>query len=106
MPPPLTTIAREWGRIGCVGFGGPPAHIALLRELCVQRRGWISAHDFRRAMRGLCALDMSHHAQREHLDLMFDHEHVDPQPQQPVQLRRRQIGSAHPVHRAVHVPEP
>jgi chromate transporter len=43
---PLLTIAREWGRIGCVGFGGPPAHIALLRTLCVERRGWISAAEF------------------------------------------------------------
>jgi chromate transporter len=43
---PLLTIAREWGRIGCVGFGGPPAHIALLRMLCVERRGWISAAEF------------------------------------------------------------
>ncbi|SEL50873.1 chromate efflux transporter [Streptacidiphilus jiangxiensis] len=42
----LTTIGREWGRIGCVGFGGPPAHIALLRQLCVERRGWISAGEF------------------------------------------------------------
>jgi chromate transporter len=49
-PPPLTTIAREWGRIGCVGFGGPPAHIALLRELCVDRRGWIAAGDFEDAI--------------------------------------------------------
>jgi chromate transporter len=48
--PPLTTIAREWGRIGCVGFGGPPAHIALLRELCVERRGWIAAADFEDAI--------------------------------------------------------
>jgi chromate transporter len=48
--PPLTTIAREWGRIGCVGFGGPPAHIALLRELCVDRRGWIAAGDFEDAI--------------------------------------------------------
>ena len=36
--PGLLTIAREWGWIGCVGFGGPPAHIALLRQLCVERR--------------------------------------------------------------------
>ena len=43
---PLRTIAREWGRIGCIGFGGPPAHIALLRALCVDRRGWISAAEF------------------------------------------------------------
>ena len=50
MSPPLTTIAREWGRIGCVGFGGPPAHIALLRELCVERRGWIDAADFEDAI--------------------------------------------------------
>ena len=50
MSPPLTTIAREWGRIGCVGFGGPPAHIALLRELCVDRRGWIAARDFEDAI--------------------------------------------------------
>jgi chromate transporter len=47
---PLTTIAREWGRIGCVGFGGPPAHIALLRELCVERRRWIAAADFEDAI--------------------------------------------------------
>jgi chromate transporter len=42
----LLTIAREWGRIGCIGFGGPPAHIALLRALCVDRRGWIPAREF------------------------------------------------------------
>jgi chromate transporter len=42
----LGTIAREWGRIGCVGFGGPPTHIALLRRLCVERRGWIAASEF------------------------------------------------------------
>jgi chromate transporter len=48
--PSLATVAREWGRIGCVGFGGPPAHIALLRELCVERRGWIAARDFEDAI--------------------------------------------------------
>ena len=42
----LVTIAREWGRIGCIGFGGPPAHIALLRALCVDRRQWLSAAEF------------------------------------------------------------
>lgn len=42
----LATIAREWGRIGCIGFGGPPTHIALLRQLCVERRGWITASEF------------------------------------------------------------
>src|SRR3954452_7980641 len=36
------TVLREWGRLGCIGFGGPPTHIALLRGLCVKRRGWLS----------------------------------------------------------------
>jgi chromate transporter len=45
-PPGLGVIAREWGRIGCVGFGGPPAHIALLRELCTRRYSWLSATEF------------------------------------------------------------
>src|SRR5215813_1927390 len=42
----LQVIAREWGRIGITGFGGPPAHIALLRKLCVQRNRWLSATEF------------------------------------------------------------
>ncbi len=44
------TILREWGRIGCVGFGGPPAHIALLRKLCVDRRRWLEANEFEDAI--------------------------------------------------------
>src|SRR5262245_52154670 len=47
---PLHTIAREWGRIGCIGFGGPPSHILLLRRLCVDERGWQSDHDFEDAI--------------------------------------------------------
>jgi chromate transporter len=43
---PLRVIAREWGRIGITGFGGPPAHIALLRRLCVQRNSWLSEAEF------------------------------------------------------------
>jgi chromate transporter len=46
----LLTIAVQWGRIGTIGFGGPPAHIALLRDLCVERRQWFSAHDFEDAI--------------------------------------------------------
>ena len=48
--PGLLVVAREWGRIGCIGFGGPPAHIALLRRLCVEERGWIEAHEFEDAI--------------------------------------------------------
>jgi len=44
--PGLSTVAREWGRIGVIGFGGPPAHIRLLRSLCVERNDWLSAQDF------------------------------------------------------------
>jgi chromate transporter len=46
----LRTILREWGRIGCIGFGGPPTHIALLRELCVRRRHWLEDEDFEDAL--------------------------------------------------------
>ena len=46
----LRTIAREWGRIGCIGFGGPPAHIALFRDLCVTRREWLTDDQFERAI--------------------------------------------------------
>ena len=46
----LALIVREWARIGCIGFGGPPTHIKLLRELCVQRRGWLDAREFEDAI--------------------------------------------------------
>ena len=46
----LATIVREWGRIGCIGFGGPPTHIKLLRELCVERRQWLDAQEFEDAI--------------------------------------------------------
>jgi len=46
---PLARIAREWTRIGFTGFGGPPAHIALLRQLVVEREGWMDARAFQDA---------------------------------------------------------
>jgi chromate transporter len=46
----LRTVLREWGRIGCIGFGGPPAHIALLRKLCVDRWGWLDPQEFEDAI--------------------------------------------------------
>ncbi len=42
----LATVARDWTRIGITGFGGPPAHIALLRELMVRRRHWMDSRAF------------------------------------------------------------
>ena len=49
-PPGLLTILREWGRIGCIGFGGPPTHIRLLRDLCVERHGWLDSREFEDAL--------------------------------------------------------
>jgi chromate transporter len=46
----LAELARQWGRIGCIGFGGPPAHIALFHELCVERRAWLTDEQFERAI--------------------------------------------------------
>jgi chromate transporter len=48
--PGLVAVLRDWGRIGCIGFGGPPTHIALLRELCVERRRWLDAREFEDAV--------------------------------------------------------
>ena len=47
---PLTTIAREWTRIGVTGFGGPPAHIELLRRLVVEREHWMEPREFEDAI--------------------------------------------------------
>jgi chromate transporter len=46
----LGTVVRQWGRIGCIGFGGPPTHIRLLRDLCVRRRDWLSEVEFEDAI--------------------------------------------------------
>jgi chromate transporter len=46
----LLRIAREWGRIGVLGVGGPPAHIALLRQLVVARHSWMTAEEFEHAI--------------------------------------------------------
>jgi len=43
---PLRTIAREWTRLGIVGFGGPPTHISLLRKMCVDKYHWLDAQEF------------------------------------------------------------
>jgi chromate transporter len=43
---PLSVIAKEWLRIGLIGFGGPPAHITLLRDLVVRRKQWMDARAF------------------------------------------------------------
>jgi chromate transporter len=47
---PLAIIGKEWLRLGCIGFGGPPTHIALLRRLCVEERQWIEPKEFEDAI--------------------------------------------------------
>jgi chromate transporter len=46
----LRTVAREFVRIGLTGFGGPPAHIALLRRLVVREREWLAPSEFEDAI--------------------------------------------------------
>jgi chromate transporter len=46
----IATIAREWTRIGSIGFGGPPSHIKLLRTLCVDDREWLTSTEFEDAV--------------------------------------------------------
>src|SRR5437764_6933879 len=46
----LAVVAREWTRIGVIGFGGPPAHILLLRQLVVERRCWMDPRAFEDAI--------------------------------------------------------
>ncbi|MEX2237906.1 MAG: chromate efflux transporter [Dehalococcoidia bacterium] len=36
--------------LGVIGFGGPQAHIALMQERAVRRRGWLSDEEFRSAL--------------------------------------------------------
>jgi chromate transporter len=46
----LATIGKEWLRLGCIGFGGPPTHITLLRRLCVEEKHWIAPSEFEDAI--------------------------------------------------------
>ena len=48
--PSLATVLREWGRIGCIGFGGPPAHSVLLRRLVVDKQAWLEGREFEDAV--------------------------------------------------------
>lgn len=39
---PLTTVVLLAFRLGCIAFGGPAAHIAMLRDEVVSRRAWMT----------------------------------------------------------------
>ncbi len=53
--PPLSHMARVFGRIGLLSFGGPAAQIALMHRELVARRGWLDEQSFLRAL-SLCML--------------------------------------------------
>ena len=42
----LTELAGVFLKLGAIGFGGPAAHIAMLEEEVVTKRGWISRSQF------------------------------------------------------------
>jgi chromate transporter len=42
----LGEVARLFLKLGVVGFGGPAAHIALMREEIVKRRQWVDDREF------------------------------------------------------------
>lgn len=46
----LATVVREWSRLGITGFGGPPAHVSLLRTLCVETHAWLDEEEFEHAL--------------------------------------------------------
>ena len=43
---PLKSIATLFLKLGTLGFGGPAAHIAMMEEEVVSRRGWLSRENF------------------------------------------------------------
>src|SRR5215213_5389745 len=42
----LGEIARLFLKLGTIGFGGPAAHIALMEDEVVRRRGWLTREAF------------------------------------------------------------
>ena len=43
---PLRELALVFLKLGVIGFGGPAAHVALMRQEIVERRGWMTEEAF------------------------------------------------------------
>ena len=42
----LSEIAKVFFKLGCIGFGGPAVHIAMMEEEVVRKRKWITGEHF------------------------------------------------------------
>jgi chromate transporter len=42
----LTEIARVFLKLGTIAFGGPAAHVAMMEDEVVRRRGWLTREEF------------------------------------------------------------
>ena len=42
----LGEVARLFFKLGCIGFGGPAVHIAMMEEEVVRKRKWITPEHF------------------------------------------------------------
>jgi chromate transporter len=45
-PGTVGEVARLFLKLGVIGFGGPAAHIAMMRDEVVRRRGWVDDKEF------------------------------------------------------------
>lgn len=53
--PSLRRFALFWLKLGCMSFGGPAAHVALMHREVVEKRRWIDEQRFANAL-GFCML--------------------------------------------------
>jgi chromate transporter len=43
---PLRELAALFTRLGFTAFGGPAAHVAMMEDEVVRRRGWMTREQF------------------------------------------------------------